>query len=167
MRDSSSVQTEIAPLPSLEELQGSDQPFVIADHQGIVVAIYPAFEAIYGLQPDDLVGTSLGRMLPEAFLMSHQLGFSRFQASGISTVLGHPLRLSSRNSDGSDIVSEHFFIAEKHEWGWVFGATLTPCRQAPKRICKASRPASDPSPCGSRNNRAGLLTRRGPLTKNG
>ena len=126
MRDSSSVQTEIAPLPSLEEHQGSDQPFVIADHQGIVVAIYPAFEAIDGWQPDDLVGTSLGRMLPEAFLMSHQLGFSRFQASGGSPVLGHPLRLSSRGSAGSDIVSEHFIIAEKHEWGWVFGATLTP-----------------------------------------
>jgi hypothetical protein len=126
MRDSRSVQTEIAPLPSLEELQGSDQPFVMADHQGIVVVINPAFEAIYGWQPDDLVGTSLGRFLPEAFLMSHQLGFSRFQASDVSTVLGHPLRQSSRCSAGSDIVSKHFIIAEKHERGWVFGATLPP-----------------------------------------
>jgi hypothetical protein len=58
--------------------------------------------------------------------MSHQLSFSRFQASGVSTVLGHPLRLSSRCSDGSNIVSEYFIIAEKHERGWVFGATLTP-----------------------------------------
>jgi PAS domain-containing protein len=60
MRDSSSDQTEIAPLPSLEELQGSDQPFVIADHQGMVVLINPALEAVYGWRPDDLVGTSLG-----------------------------------------------------------------------------------------------------------
>jgi len=90
MRDSRSVQTEIAPLPSIQELQGSDQPFVMADHQGIVVAIYPAFEAVYGWRPYDPVGTSLGRMLPEAFLMSHQLGFSRFQASGVSTVPDHP-----------------------------------------------------------------------------
>jgi PAS domain S-box-containing protein len=81
MSDSSSDQKETAPLPSLEELQGSDQPFVMADHLGIVVAINPAFEAVYGWRPDDLVGTSLGRILPEAFLMSHQLGFSRFQAS--------------------------------------------------------------------------------------
>jgi PAS domain S-box-containing protein len=101
MRDSRSVQTEIAPLPSLEELQGSDQPFVMADHQGIVVAIYPAFEAIYGWQPDDLVGTSLGRFLPEAFLMSHQLGFSRFQASGVSTVPDHPPPPAGGHQTGS------------------------------------------------------------------
>lgn len=95
MRDSSSDQTEIAPLPSLEELQGSDQPFVMADHQGIVVAINPAFEAVYGWQPDDLVCSSLGRILPEAFLMSHQLGFRRFQASGVSTVPDHPAPLTA------------------------------------------------------------------------
>ncbi len=126
MSDSTSDPKGTSPLPSLEELQGGEQPFVMADHQGIVLTINPAFETVYGWRPDDLVGTSLGRILPEAFLMSHQLGFSRFQASGTSTVLGHPLRLSTRCSDGSDIVSEHFIIAEKHERGWVFGATLTP-----------------------------------------
>jgi PAS domain S-box-containing protein len=107
MRDSRSVQTEIAPLPSLEELRGSDQPFVIADHQGIVVAIYPAFEAIYGWQPDDLVGTSLGRFLPGAFQMSHQLSFSRFQASGTSTVPDHPSPPAGGHQIGSVRPAQH------------------------------------------------------------
>ena len=74
----------------------------------------------------DLVGTSLGRILPEAFRMSHQLGFSRFQASGSSSVLGHPLRLRTLCGDGCEIVSEHFILAEEHKGEWVFGATLTP-----------------------------------------
>jgi PAS domain S-box-containing protein len=122
------VMTESS-VPTIDELQRSDQPFVLADHQGIVVSINPAFERVYGWRPEVLVGTSLGRILPESFLMSHQLGFSRFQASGSSTVLGHPLRLSTRCSDGSEIVSEHFILAEKRERGWVFGATLTPLPQ--------------------------------------
>jgi hypothetical protein len=58
--------------------------------------------------------------------MSDELGFNRCRASGTSSVLGHPLRLNTRCSDGSEIVSEHSIFAEQREEGWVFGATLTP-----------------------------------------
>jgi PAS domain S-box-containing protein len=115
-----------APTLTLASLQTSDAPFVLADHKGVVLAINQAFEQVYGWSEAELVGTPLGRILPEAFLMSHELGFSRFRASGTSSVLGHPLRLSTRCSDGSEIVSEHFILAEQREEGWVFGATLTP-----------------------------------------
>ena len=111
---------------TIASLQNSDAPFVLADHKGVVLALNTAFQQVYGWSEAELVGTPLGRILPEAFLMSHELGFSRFRASGTSSVLGHPLRLSTRCSDGSDIVSEHFILAEQREDGWVFGATLTP-----------------------------------------
>jgi PAS domain S-box-containing protein len=113
-------------IPTIASLQSSDAPFVLADHRGVVIALNPAFETVYGWTPEELVGTPLGRILPEAFLMSHELGFSRFRASGSSSVLGHPLRLSTLCADGSEIVSEHFILAEQREEGWVFGATLTP-----------------------------------------
>lgn len=112
--------------PTISDLRSSDAPFILADHRGIVLALNPAFEQVYGWKEADLVGESLGRILPEAFLMSHQLGFSRFQSLGASTVLGHPLRLRTRCSDGAEIVSEHFILAEKQDDQWVFGATLTP-----------------------------------------
>jgi len=115
-----------APPPTIASLQNSGAPFVLADQNGVVLALNPAFQQVYGWSEAELVGTPLGRILPEAFLMSHELGFSRFRASGTSSVLGHPLRLSTRCSDGSDIVSEHFILAEQREDGWVFGATLTP-----------------------------------------
>lgn len=117
---------QVADNPTIEELSTSDAPFVLADHQGNVLALNPAFERVYGWSESDLVGSSLGNILPEAFLMSHQLGFTRFQSSGTSTVLGHPLRLRTRCSDGSEIVSEHFILAEKQNDQWVFGASLTP-----------------------------------------
>jgi hypothetical protein len=40
--------------------------------------------------------------------------------------LAHPLRLKTICQDGSEIVSEHFIVAEKKDDGWLFGATLTP-----------------------------------------
>ena len=120
------IRTMAEHTPTIASLQNGDSPFVLANHKGVVLALNPAFHQVYGWSEAELVGTPLGRILPEAFLMSHELGFSRFRASGTSSVLGHPLRLSTRCSDGSEIVSEHFILAEQREDGWVFGASLTP-----------------------------------------
>jgi PAS domain S-box-containing protein len=112
--------------PSIESLAAADRPFVLADSLGNVVRINDAFRRVYGWSDEQLVGQPLGYILPEAFRMSHQLGFSRFQATELSTILAHPLRLSTRCADGRDIVSEHFIVAEKVDDEWRFGATLTP-----------------------------------------
>ncbi len=112
--------------PSLEQLRQGDRPFVLADHNGIIVAINAAFEQAYGWSDEQLRGQPLGVILPEAFRMSHQLGFSRFQATESSSILAHPLRLKTICQDGSEVVSEHFIVAEKQHEFWLFGATLTP-----------------------------------------
>ena len=91
--------------PTIESLQNGDRPFVLADSLGQVVSINKAFEQTYGWTEDQLRGQPLSLILPGAFQMSHQLGFSRFQATEQST---------------------HFILGEKREAGWVFGATLTP-----------------------------------------
>lgn len=125
-QDSSSSQPMQASIPSLAEMEQSDRPFVLADALGNVVRLNPAFTRVYGWMPDDLIGEPLGLILPESFRMSHQFGFSRFQATEISTILAHPLRLSTICADGCEIVSEHYIVAEKGADGWCFGATLTP-----------------------------------------
>jgi PAS domain S-box-containing protein len=112
--------------PSLDELAASAQPYVEADALGNVVRINQAFREVYGWSDADILGEPLGAILPESFRMSHQLGFSRFQATEQSTILAHPLRLSTRCADGRDIVSEHYIVGEKRGDSWVFGATLTP-----------------------------------------
>ncbi|WP_255015359.1 PAS domain S-box protein [Cyanobium sp. BA20m-p-22] len=107
-------------------MQQRDRPFVLADSLGQIVAINSAFEQAYGWRDEQLRGKSLSVILPAAFKMSHQLGFSRFQALETSTILAHPLRLKTVCVDGREVVSEHFIVAEKVEGVWVFGATLTP-----------------------------------------
>ena len=115
-----------APVPSLDALAASDRPFVLADDHGVVIGMNQAFQEFYGWDDAGLIGEPIGMILPEAFRMSHQLGFSRFTATEQSTILGHPLRLKTLCADGREIVSEHFIVAEKRPQGWVFGATLTP-----------------------------------------
>lgn len=113
-------------IPSIEDLQSGGAPFVLADHHGNVLAVNAAFVAVYGWQPDELIGQPITLILPESFRMAHQLGFSRYQSTESSHVLGHPLRLATICRNGETIVSEHFIVAEKSPEGWRFGATLTP-----------------------------------------
>lgn len=115
-----------SPMVSIEELQGRDLPFVLADHQGMIKEINPRFEEVYGWQPEDLRGQSLSLILPDAFRDAHHLGFSRFQITGEAVVLNHPLRLKTICKDGRGIESEHFIVAQRQGEAWVFAATLTP-----------------------------------------
>ena len=113
-----------------QSLQDSGLPFIVANRLGMVCDINEAFEAVFGWGRQDLLGESLSQILPEAYKMSHQLAFSRFQLPPTqSAVLGHPLRLATRCADGSEIVSEHFIIAEERAGEWYFAATLKPLTQ--------------------------------------
>jgi len=113
-------------VPSIAELKAGDRPFVLASAEGLVVEVNQPFEEAYGWSNEELVGRPLSLILPGSFQMAHQLGFSRFQSSGVSQILAHPLRLRTVCRDGRDVVSEHFIVAEREDDGWIFGATLTP-----------------------------------------
>ena len=108
-----------------------DLPFVRADSSGIVQEINERFQVVYGWTKAELIGQSLGLILPPSFRDSHHAGFARFKLTEVSKVLNHPLKLATFCSDGSAIESEHFIVAEKHdEGGWSFAATLRPLIEA-------------------------------------
>lgn len=115
--------------PSLAELQAGPQPFVLADENGLIVEINGAFQRAYGWTIEQLRGHTLNRILPSSFHMAHQLGFSRYRLTGESTILAHPLQLKTVCSDGREVLSEHFIVAERHGEAWRFGATLTPLEE--------------------------------------
>lgn len=104
-----------------------DLPFVRADSAGVVQEINQRFREVYGWADDQLIGQSLGLILPPSFRDSHHAGFARFKLTEESRVLNHPLKLATFCSDGQAIDSEHFIVAEKHSDGtWSFAATLRP-----------------------------------------
>jgi hypothetical protein len=112
---------------SIEELRSRDLPFVRADQEGIVEEINDRFISVYGWQVEDIIGRSLGLILPDFFRDAHHLGFSRFRmGSGESEILNHPLILKTVCKDQREIESEHFIVAERHGDTWRFAATLRP-----------------------------------------
>ena len=102
-------------------------PFVRANSEGLVMEVNQRFREVYGWRDEDLLGQSLGLILPPAYRDFHHAGFARFKLTEVSKVLNHPLELGTYCSDGRAIASEHFIVAEKHDDGsWSFAATLRP-----------------------------------------
>jgi len=122
------VPTGVSPADQISVLRKEqDLPFVRADSEGIVREINARFRIVYGWTEKDLIGQSLGLILPPSFRDSHHAGFARFQLTELSKVLNHPLRLATFCADGQAIESEHYIVAEKHDDGsWSFAATLRP-----------------------------------------
>lgn len=112
---------------TIEQLKQNDElPVVIVNNQGIIVNVNRRFETVFGWTYEEIVGQLLTVILPIYFRDAHNLGFSRFTASGMSTILNHPLQLKAVTKDHQEILSEHFIIAEKIEGEWLFAATLKP-----------------------------------------
>ena len=104
----------------------NDVPVVIASSQGLITYINDCFEKVFEWSQDDILGELITIILPSSFRDSHNLAFSRFQASEKATVLNHPLELMTITKSQQEIITEHYIIAEKIDDTWLFGAMLTP-----------------------------------------
>ncbi|MEB3228133.1 MAG: PAS domain S-box protein [Synechocystis sp.] len=112
------------------QCQLSGDPYVMTDNQGVVLDINDDFEKTFGWQASEIQGQHVTVVLPATFRDAHHLGFSRFTATEISTILNHPLELKALTKDGQEIVSEHFIVAEKKDDQWYFAARLRPLPNA-------------------------------------
>ena len=110
----------------LKAMADSEVPFVMVDNMGLITFVNNPFRSIFGWNDEDLTGQTLDLVLPEDFRLSHHLAFSNFSSPEESQVVGHPLVLKTRCSDGSEIKSEHFIFAERESDQWFFGAQLKP-----------------------------------------
>jgi PAS domain S-box-containing protein len=111
---------------TLADILAGDSPGVVADSQGLVTDVNTPFEQMTGWKKEEIIGELISVILPSYFRESHHMGFSRFTATGVSTILNHPLELKVITKDNREIMSEHYIIAEKNNEQWAFGATLRP-----------------------------------------
>lgn len=112
---------------NIQDLKAIDKvPVVIANSQGLITYINDCFETVLEWSQDDVIGELITIILPSSFRDSHNLAFSRFQASEKATVLNHPLELMTITKSQQEIMTEHYIVAEKVDDDWLFGAMLTP-----------------------------------------
>ena len=96
----------------LKSMAVSEIPFVMVDNLGLIAYVNDPFRSTFGWKDEDLSGKTLDVVLPEDFRLSHHLAFSNFSSPVDSQVVGHPLILKTRCSDGSELVGA-FLGAEK------------------------------------------------------
>ncbi len=101
-------------------------PVVFINHHGIVTFVNPPFEAAFGWNREELIGRPVTTIIPKEFRDAHNMGFSRFLSTGQPTLLGQPLELKISTRDGTDVVAEHFMIAERSHDEWIIGAIIKP-----------------------------------------
>lgn len=101
-------------------------PVIIADSFGIVTYVNQAFVAMCGWALEEIIRQPLSVIIPSSMRTAHHLGFSRFLATGESTLLNRPLMLQVLRRDGVLLQAEHTITAEQHDGQWVFGATIKP-----------------------------------------
>lgn len=109
-----------------EAKQQTEIPLVITDQEGIVQDINVPFEQVFGWTAAEIRGQHVTVILPLNFRDAHHLGFSRFQATEVATLLNHPLKLKAITKEGVEILSEHYIMAEKEGETWCFAALLRP-----------------------------------------
>ena len=103
-----------------------DLPVIIADQHGIIIDVNELFEAVFGWERREIVGRMIAAIIPESLHDAHHLGFSRFLANGMPSLLDRPLALRAVTKDGREFDAEHYIIAEKSNGEWMFAATIRP-----------------------------------------
>ena len=82
-------------------LRASADAVVAVDAAGIVVLASPAVKALFGFDPDELVGQPVEVLVPENLRSIHEGHRSAFARSGSPRPMGVGLELTGRRRDGS------------------------------------------------------------------
>ena len=104
--------------------QEEDWPVLLTDYQGFIIYVNTSFGQVFGWTNNEIIGKTLGVVIPNSYRDAYNLGFSRFAVTEQSTVLNHLLQLIAVTKNGREILSEHFITAEQQQGQWVFGAIL-------------------------------------------
>jgi len=79
------------------------------DADSIILSANPAVERIFGYTPEELIGGSLHRLIPERLQRSHDAGVAHYLATGRRNVVWTGLLLPAVSKDGSEIPVEISF----------------------------------------------------------
>jgi serine phosphatase RsbU (regulator of sigma subunit) len=107
-----------------------DTPVVVSDCSGSLIYANACFFDIYHWT-EELIGSSLNRIIPIAFHDSHNMGFSRFLVTGKSRIADHVVEAAVVMGDGHRRWSKHLIVVEKVGDNYLIGAKLIPLDQAP------------------------------------
>jgi diguanylate cyclase (GGDEF)-like protein/PAS domain S-box-containing protein len=76
---------------------------ITIDQHGAIETINPAAEKIFGYEPGELAGESVGKLMGAVDYAAHQIGISRFMQTGEGPILGQSMEVNGVRKDGSPV----------------------------------------------------------------
>lgn len=110
----------------IEKMLADDMPTIVADAEGLVTEVNAIFLETYNWERSALIGEPLATIIPEKFHDAHNLSFSRFLQTGISSIFSQWIPLEIVGGRGDVQVAKHFIVACETPQGTFMAAHIIP-----------------------------------------
>ena len=110
----------------IEKMLAEDVPTIIADSEGLITEVNAQFLETYEWEQCVLIGEPLTKIIPGKFHDAHNISFSRFLHTGISSIFSQWVPLEIVNSKGDIQVAKHFIVACETPQGTFLAAHIVP-----------------------------------------
>ena len=113
-------------MDTLEKMLKDGFPTIVSDAQGLIIEVNELFLETYNWERSTLLGEPLTKIVPEKFHDAHNLAFSRFLHSGISSIFSQWVPLEIVGGNGEVQVAKHFIVPCETPQGLCLAAHITP-----------------------------------------
>ena len=110
----------------IEKMLAEDAPTIIADSEGLITEVNAQFLETYEWEKSALIGEPLTIIIPGKFHDAHNLSFSRFLHTGISSIFSQWVPLEIVDGKGDVQVAKHFIVACETPQGTFLAAHIVP-----------------------------------------
>lgn len=110
----------------IEKMLADDFPAIVADAKGLITEVNAKFLGTYDWEESALIGEPLTIIIPEKFHDAHNLSFSRFLHTGISSIFSQWVPLEVVDGKGEVQVAKHYIVACETPQGTFMAAHIIP-----------------------------------------
>ncbi|HWA07116.1 MAG TPA: PAS domain S-box protein [Ignavibacteria bacterium] len=84
----------------------ANDSIITADSRGEIIYVNSSTAGMFGYSIDEIIGSSLTRLMPDRYIPKHQSAFSNAAHTGVSLLHGKTLELTGKKKDGTEFPIE-------------------------------------------------------------
>lgn len=121
-------------LRKYEQLKNTSNDVIVSiDENSTIQSINPTVADMFGYDPDELVGSSVTRLMPDHLAGKHRSGLERYLESGEQTVDWNGFEVTGVRADGTEIPLSASFCEVEYEGERFFSGFLRDISQRKQR----------------------------------
>ena len=111
---------------AIEKMLSGDVPAIVSDSEGFITQVNALFLETYSWKKEELIDAPLTIIIPDKFHDSHNLSFSRFLKTGISSIFSQWIDLGVITGKGEMQIAKHFIFSCETPEGIFLAAQIKP-----------------------------------------